>query len=165
MARDEVTTPERPGNALTWTPGQSVWDEALATEILELRAISPRSLEWLCDANPHWPSARTIRAWKETRPEFRNAFHLAERHLADVLAYQCLEIADDGSGDAKVIERRDGSTFTILDQEFAARSKLRVETRRWWCSKLAPDVYGDRVAHDHRLNPILSQEDALDQLR
>jgi hypothetical protein len=146
-------------------PGQTVWDDALAAEIIETVATSPRSVEWLCDANPHWPCAKTIRTWKNTRPEFRNAFNAARRELADVLAFQSVEIADDGSGDARVIERRDGSTYVVQDQEFAARSKLRTEVRRWLAGKLAPEVYGDRIDATVRLGPILSQEDALDQLR
>lgn len=146
-------------------PGESVWDDALAEEILEAVAVSPRSVEWLCAENPHWPCPRTIRLWKSSRPEFRNAFALARRELADVLAFQSVEIADDGSGDARLIERKDGSTYVVQDQEFAARSKLRTEVRRWLAGKLAPDVYGERVDATIRLGPILSQEDALDQLR
>jgi len=159
------TDPARPGGAPGWTPGTSVWSEALAEEILVTVATAPRSVEWLCAERPHWPSPETIRNWKAARPEFRNAFNAARRELADVLAFQAVEIADDGSGDAKLIERRDGSTFTILDQEFAARSKLRTEVRRWLAGKLAPDVYGDRLDANIRLGPILSQEEALDQLR
>src|SRR5204863_9676955 len=128
-----VIDPQRPGAGIS--VGASVWSEALALEILETVAVAPRSLEWLCAENPHWPSSQTIRNWKAARPEFRNAFALARRELADVLAFQAVEIADDGSGDAKTIERRDGSSFVIQDQEFAARSKLRTEVRRWLASK------------------------------
>lgn len=148
-----------------WRPGLSVWDETLAQEIVETVAVSPRSMEWLCRANPHWPCSRTIRTWKAERPEFRNAFNLARRELADELAFQSVEIADDGSGDARLVERKDGSTFVVQDQEFAARSKLRTEVRRWLAGKLAPDVYGERVDANIRLGPILSQEDALELLR
>ena len=153
--------PQRPGTGL----GVTVWSDALAAEILEAVSRSPRSLEWLCNANPHWPCLATIQAWKASKPEFRNAFNAARRELADELAFQTIEIADDSSGDARVIERKDGSHFTVIDQEFAARSKLRTEVRRWLASKLAPDVYGERLDANIRLGPILSQEDALDLLR
>lgn len=146
-------------------PFQPCWSDELAAEIIETVSLSARSLSWLCDQNPHWPSPATIHVWKATRPEFRNAFAEARRQLADELAFQAVEIADDGSGDAKVIERRDGSTFTILDQEFANRSKLRVGVRQWLAEKLAPDVYGQRLDVNARVGVILAQEDALDQLR
>jgi hypothetical protein len=150
---------------VAWKPGETVWNEALAAEIIEEIGRSPRGLEWLCNANPHWPCPTTIRAWKASHPEFKNAFALARHDLADELAFQTIEIADDASGDAKVIERKDGSSFTVIDQEFVARSKLKTEVRRWLAGKLAPEVYGDRIDANVRLGPILSQEDALDLLR
>lgn len=155
----------RPGLAPTWTPGQSVYSDELAAEIVEVVGLSARSMTWLCEANPHWPSVATIWNWKAQKPEFRNAFNEARSRLAHELAFQCIEIADDGSGDAKTVERRDGSSFTVLDQEFVARSKLRVEARRWLAGKLDPINFGDRLDVNARVGPILSQEDALDQLR
>lgn len=137
----------------------------LAAEIVEAVSLTARSLSWLCEQNPHWPCPATIWSWKASKPEFRNAFNEGRRHLADELAFQAVEIADDGSGDAKLVERRDGSQFVVQDQEFAARSKLRTEVRRWLASKLAPETYGDRLDATVRLGAILSQEDALDQLR
>ena len=148
-----------------WRIGETVWTDELAAEILDTVSRSPRSMEWLCQANPHWPCWATIKNWKAARPEFRNAFNLARRELADELAFQTIEIADDGSGDARVIERKDGSTFVVQDQEFVARSTLRTEVRRWLAGKLAPEVYGERIDATLRLGPILSQEDALDLLR
>lgn len=155
----------RPGNAPAWVVGESVWTDELGAEIVEAVGLIPRGLSWLCQQNPHWPNVATIWNWKATRPEFRNAFNEARRRLADELAFEAVEIADDGRGDARLIERRDGSSFVVQDQEFAARSKLRVETRRWLASKLAPETYGDRLDATLRVGPILSQEDALDQLR
>lgn len=138
---------------------------SLKEEIIDAVRITPRSVEWLVAKNPHWPSSRTIDRWEDEDPEFRSAMKFARRRLADLLAFQAVEIADDGSGDAREVERRDGSTFIVQDQEFAQRSKLRTEVRRWLASKLAPDVYGDRIDANVRLSTVLSQEEALDQLR
>lgn len=138
---------------------------ALLEEIIDALRVTPRSIAWLCEKNDHWPSFQTLYAWKAKSPEFRNAFNQARRELADELAFQSVEIADDGSGDALEIERKDGSTYTIVNNEFVARSKLRTEVRRWLAGKLAPEVYGDRIDVNARVGPILSQEDALDQLR
>ena len=148
-----------------WAPGETVWDDALAEEILEAVAVSPRSVEWLCAENPHWPSARTIRTWKATRPEFRNGFNQARRELADVLAFQAVEIADDDDGDMLEMTRKDGSTYLVVNQAKGNRDKLRAGVRQWLAGKLAPEVYGERADLNVRLGPILSQEDALDQLR
>jgi hypothetical protein len=144
---------------------ETVWNDALADEILEVVAASPRSVEWLCAANPHWPTPRTLRTWKATRPEFRNAFNQARRELADELAFQAVEIADDDSGDLLELSRKDGSTYVVVNQARATRDKLRAGARQWLAGKLAPDVYGDRLDVNARLGPLLTQEEALDQLR
>ena|SRR5436190_8007850 len=148
-----------------WLPGETLWSDELAEEILEAVAVSPRSVEWLCDQNPRWPSPRTIRNWKATRPEFRNAFNQARRELADVLAFQAVEIADDDSGDMLEMSRKDGSTYAVVNQAKGNRDKLRAGVRQWLAGKLAPEVYGERLDATLRVGPILSQEDALDQLR
>jgi hypothetical protein len=155
----------RPGLAPDYVIGQSAYSEALAAEILEAVAVSPRSVGWLVRANPHWPSLATIHNWKHAYPEFRNAFAAARRMLADELAFETIEIADDSDGDVKLIPRRDGSTYAMLDQEFVGRSKLKTEVRRWLAGKLAPEVYGERIDGTLRVGPILSQEEALDLLR
>lgn len=154
----------RPGNAEYWTPGTDTYDAALAAEIAETVAKSPRSIGWLCRANPHWPCEDTIRRWRERHPDFRAAFEEARRYLADELAFQTIEIADDSSGDVKLIPRRDGSLYAMQDQEFAKRSELKVKSRQWLAGKLAPEVYGDRLDVNAR-HSLLTQEEALDQLR
>jgi len=44
-----------------------------------------------------------------------------------------LQIADDGSRDRVMVDGK-----LRVDNEVAARSRLRVDTRRWALSKLAP---------------------------
>lgn len=168
MARDVPDAPAvlgLPDGADVLPPRPTAFDEALAAEIVETVSLSPRSMMWLVATHPHWPTVSVISGWKVKHPDFRNAFHEARRRLADELAFQAIEIADDASGDRRDIERRDGSIFTVLDQEFVARSKLRVETRQWMAKKLAPEVYGDRQDITLRPGAILSQEEALEQLR
>ena len=91
------------------------WSDELAAEIIEVAARSPRSLEWLCMSNPHWPPVRTLRFWKQSRPEFRNALNAARHDLAEVLAYRALEIADDETGDLLTMTRKDGATFLVVN--------------------------------------------------
>jgi hypothetical protein len=145
--------------------GVTVWDDDLAAEIIEVAAISPRSMGWLVAHNPHWPCLATIYNWKTVNAEFRNALNSARRLLADELAFQILDIGDDGSADVQVIERKDGSTFTLLVQEVVNRSKLKCENRKWLAGKLAPEVYGERIEASLRVGQMLTQEEALEQLR
>jgi hypothetical protein len=56
---------------------------------------------------------------------------------------EALEIADETSDDW--ITTEDGKK--ILDHEHVQRSRLRVDTRKWAASKLAPKKYGDKFQH------------------
>jgi hypothetical protein len=64
--------------------------------------------------------------WRQLYPEFADAYARAKDMRMDHYVHEIEEIAD-GSGDVK-------------------RDTLRVDTRKWIASKLAPRRYGDRVA-------------------
>lgn len=83
---------------------------------------------------------------------------------ADRLAEECLEIADDASQDYITIMRGD-KEVRVLDTEHVQRSRLRIDTRKWYASKLAPKVYGAdpskvnlAVHQDNRTQIMASRE-------
>lgn len=82
-------------------------------------------------------------AWLDgSRPEFSEQYARAREAQADKLAEEALQIADDGRNDTYV----DGDGNVKTDTEVIQRSKLRVDTRKWLASKMAPKKYGDKVA-------------------
>ena len=82
-------------------------------------------------------------AWLDgSRPEFSEQYARAREAQADKLAEEALQIADDGRSDTYV----DGDGNVKTDTEVIQRSKLRVDTRKWLASKMAPKKYGDKVA-------------------
>lgn len=89
------------------------------------------------------PAQSTIMAWLDgSRPEFSEQYARAREAQADKLAEEALQIADDGRSDTYV----DGDGNVKTDTEVIQRSKLRVDTRKWLASKMAPKKYGDKVA-------------------
>ena len=64
----------------------------------------------------------------------------ARESQADKLAEDLLQIADDGLNDTYTDS--DGNKRT--DQDVIARSRLRVDARKWLAGKMAPKKYGDR---------------------
>lgn len=68
----------------------------------------------------------------------------ARESQADKMAEDILKIADDGINDKIIGEDGVGRT----DQDVIARSRLRVDARKWLASKMAPKKYGDRQAID-----------------
>ena len=64
----------------------------------------------------------------------------------DRMADELVDIADDGKGDIEIRTNSAGEEYEAQNAEFAARSRLRVDTRKWLLSKLAPKKYGDKLA-------------------
>jgi len=95
------------------------------------------------------PSYPTVMKWiwreSSYREECFNKYVKAREQQADFLADELLEIADDGRNDTYQKTLKDGSTVEVYNAENVARSKLRVETRKWIASKLKPKKYGERL--------------------
>lgn len=77
----------------------------------------------------------------EEYKDFSIQYQQAQDDRTEVWAEELNEIADDS--DADYIFTDDGKRIT--NSEAIARSKLRVDTRKWLLSKLRPKKYGDRV--------------------
>tara|TARA_R110000868_G_scaffold335547_1_gene596431 strand:+ start:14774 stop:15244 length:471 start_codon:yes stop_codon:yes gene_type:complete len=112
--------------------------------ICELVASTGHGLLKLTTLYPELPDKMTINRWRHRLPEFRAQYAQAKIEQADILAEECLEIADDSSGD--VTYDKDGEV--TCNTEFIARSRLRVDTRKWLAAKLLPRQYGDPTKND-----------------
>jgi hypothetical protein len=119
----------------------TLYSPELADEICERIATQPRGLDFICEVEPMFPSARTVAAWIANHPDFLQKYQFARERQATLLFDESLEIADDSSGDLKIITRKDGSSFEVCDTEFVQRSALRVKTRLHMAAVLAPRKY------------------------
>lgn len=97
------------------------------------------------------PDPSTVLAWTKKDPEFAQQYARARELLLEHWAEQIIEIADDSSGDVEI--GPDGKAR--LNGEFANRSRLRVDSRKWLLSKLMPKVYGDKVSQDVKVEGAL----------
>lgn len=86
---------------------------------------------------------RTIFDWLSSNEEFSQQYTRACSERAEAIFEETLEIADDASKD--YIETDDGPR---LNQEHVQRSRLRVDTRKWFVSKMLPKKYGDRITQE-----------------
>jgi len=88
----------------------------------------------------------TIYSRIAANPKFRDMMERAREIGFDVLANECLSIADDGTNDyVEKVNRRTGEAYEALDKEHIARSKLRVETRLKLLAKWHPKKYGEKL--------------------
>jgi hypothetical protein len=92
------------------------------------------------------PAPATVYRWLAQKKDFRERYTRAREAQADLFFDQILEIADDATGDVKVIPQKDGSTVTKIDHENVHRARLRVDARKWIVARLAPKKYGDEHA-------------------
>lgn len=86
--------------------------------------------------------------WLIEDKDFSDKYTRASEIRSDVLFDEIIEIADDQQGD--IYLDKDGNQQT--DHNVIARSRLRVDARKWAASKLNPKKYGDRIDLDHKNN-------------
>ena len=102
-----------------------------------------QSLRKAC-ASEGMPDPSTVLRWVEQYPEFSQQYTQARARSYQLLADEIIDISDDSSAD--LVETDNGSRF---DAERVARSKLRVDSRKWMLSKMLPKVYGEKVDVNH----------------
>ena len=102
------------------------------------------SLRSICLANDMSDKATVFR-WLAAHKEFRDQYARAREARADAMAEEILEISDDDRDDA-ITDPESG--VTRLNAEFVARSRLKVDTRKWLMARMAPKVYGDKVTQE-----------------
>jgi hypothetical protein len=92
------------------------------------------------------PSYGTVYDWMERDTEFASRFARARESGEDVIAQECLAIADDGTNDWMVRYDRDEKCIGWqINGEHVQRSRLRVDTRLKLLAKWNPKKYGDKV--------------------
>ena len=89
-------------------------------------------------------SAPTVLRWCEENPAFSEQYASARARGYQLLADEIIDISDDATGD--VVETEQGPR---VDAERVARSKLRVDSRKWMLSKMLPKLYGDKIDLNH----------------
>lgn len=130
------------------------YSDALAEEIFEAYATSPRGLFTLCQMKPHWPSYMTICRWRLDRPAFNETIQLAKLIRFEMFSDQMIEIADDNSDDIV-----DGIPNPVSPR----RSDLRIKARDIWLHTHFPE----RFARGEGLRPdgYLPQDEAIKLLK
>ncbi len=83
-------------------------------------------------------SIGVLSGWLSAHPE---QYARAMDVRADRFAEDIIQIADDGANDTYQTENGPATNHDVI-----ARSRLRVDARKWLAGKMAPKKYGDKVA-------------------
>lgn len=110
-------------------------------DIICQRLADGESLRKVC-LDEAMPGLSTVMRWlaDESHAKFREQYVRAREAQADKLADEILSIADDGQNDTYLTE-----TGLATNHDVIARSRLRVDARKWLASKMAPKKYGEKL--------------------
>ena len=131
----------------------SLYNDMVVDKLCRLIATSNKGLHHICKNNPDLPEYKTIFNWLNDpdKKDFLHKYVRAREEQAEYLADEIIEIADDSSRDTIVTD--DGRE--IFNQEFAQRSRIRIDARKWIASKLKPKKFGDKmILSGDKDNPI-----------
>lgn len=120
----------------------STYSPLVADSICE-ELVKGRSLLQI-SADPDFPGETTVYRWLEEHKEFREKYARARELQAEHYAAEIIALADTPVEARKVVIKADGSEeITIGDA--VDRTRLQIDARKWYASKLAPKKYGDRT--------------------
>lgn len=91
--------------------------------------------------DPKMPSIATVFNWRKNNEDFLEQYAYAKDVGAESLLGEILEIADDKESDYT----DDPIIGPVLNKEHIMRARLRVDTRKWYLSKVLPKMYGDKL--------------------
>lgn len=129
------------------------YNPEIAAKICEIISTNPYGLKKITRLFPELPTESTINLWRLKHEEFSVDYNKAKLNQADLLAEECLDIADESEND--YIETEDGNVK--CNNEYVNRSRLRIDTRKWLAGKLLPRQYGDAK----QLEDLASQNNSL----
>lgn len=92
------------------------------------------------------PDKSTVLYWLFSEAEFHAQYARAREAQAEHYLDEIIAISDDSVLDTE-IDPETGAERT--NHEVVARAKLRVDTRKWAMSKMAPKKYGDKIQNEH----------------
>ncbi len=138
MANDEKKDTGRP----------TKYSESLADEICCLISQGD-SIRQICLLE-RMPYESTIYRWLIKHKSFCEKYARAKEAQMEKFNEDILDIADDSRNDwIEKEDKRTGKKFIALNEEHIARSKIRIEARKWLMGKHKPNKYGDKVALQH----------------
>lgn len=119
------------------------YNAKLAARICE-RLARGESLRRIC-LDETMPDASTVHRWVLLDTEgFHKQYARAREIQAEIMFDEILDIADDGSNDFMTIVKGD-NVYEIENKEVTNRSRLRVDSRKWYLSKVLPKKFGDKL--------------------
>jgi hypothetical protein len=131
------------------------YTQELADLICEKVATHTFGLRRLTDMFPEMPVVDTIYQWRYKNKDFSDQYAQAKQAQADLLAEECLSIADDCQNDYMAsLNPETLNEGYKLNGEHVNRSRLRIDTRKFLAAKLLPKIYGDNKKDENKEDSV-----------
>lgn len=122
-----------------------VYDRNEVMEIINVRITEGESLRTICKSKG-MPHISVVMDWLRIDAELAEQYARSREIQADYYAESIIEIADDATND--YMEKLDANGTVIgysFNGENVQRSRLRIDARKWFASKMNPKKYSDKV--------------------
>lgn len=125
------------------------YSKEIAEEIC-IRLMKKQSLVEICK-DPRMPNTDAVVKWlaDPRRADFREMYYYARRVQAEMFVDEIFEIADNTQQDWKPRYNKKGEYIDhVPDNEAIQRSRVRIDTRKWYAAKMVPKIYGEKLNMD-----------------
>lgn len=137
----------------------TLYNEEIVKRICDVVSTNTIGLRRLTQIFDDLPDESTIRLWRRIYPDFSLRYAQAKLFQAELLAEECLDIADDASNDwMQTFNEEEQPLGWRVNGEHIHRSRVRIDTRKWWASKLLPKKYGYITDASDGKNPEMDKE-------
>lgn len=121
----------------------TIYDEKLSAEMC-VRITAGESVRSIT-SDDEMPAMATFFRWLNEKEDFKEQYAIAKQLGAEALFADILSISDDGTNDwMEKMDAQGQANGWSVNGEAIARSRLRVDSRKWYLSKVLPKVYGDK---------------------
>lgn len=126
----------------------STFSQKTVDEIIQ-RIADGESIRSIC-RDEKMPSLSAFFRWMSEKPQLREHYEAATEVRAETIFEEALEIADTVLIGEKVKTTGEGENQKVETQtgDMVERARLKVDTRKWFLSKLRPKKYGDLVRQE-----------------
>ena len=115
------------------------------------RLANGESMRSIC-RDDSMPAMTTMFRWLREKEDFRQQYEIAKDESADTLADESIDIADNQVEQPLLVDgiplEIDGKVVMIKDAVSVNHARLRIDTRKWYASKLKPKKYGDKIQQE-----------------
>lgn len=139
----------------------TLYTEELGKRICDVVATHSYGLGKLTTLFPWMPTKETINEWRWSNEPFSALYTKAKIAQSELMAEDCIDIADESGFDAKINENGN----IVCDNEAINRARLRVDTRKWIAAKLLPKIYGDMQKGNEGADPNKELREEMRALR